>query len=169
MTKYTPHPSMTGQKRAGYSPRLHQRVIGAAENRLGPSEGVDFTSASRLPCIEILQKPIAFAMQAVNVLQGHHMLLLQVGVCLLLRLEFALRSGLGSLLIIEGLRILGTFGGGFRHHLRVVTLGILLVSGGHRHLLVQISDEKVDHRDDTLILLMLRGVCTECLWGWRRG
>merc|ERR1719503_247028 len=80
-------------------------------------------------------------------------------------LEGCLEIGLGALLVGEHLAVLGALGGGVGHEGLVVLLGVLLGELGLGHLLVQVLDQEIDHRDDAVALLALLLELLWCLGG----
>merc|ERR1719201_3267085 len=117
---------------------LNKREVGSAEHSLGGLQRLHFACTSLLAHCVILQKPVAFCMQGLNVLKSGHMsslcCSLLLCVCLKLGLQFCLFLLLGS----QCLRICRSFLSCIFHSLLIIFLSILLLSLGLSHLLCKV-------------------------------
>merc|ERR1719235_836196 len=110
-------------RRAG----LYKGVVRAREHRLRLFQGINFARTRLFAKIKILDQPITFEVEVLDVLHGRHRL---CGLRLFLlahRLEWRLHLRLGSLLLLDELRVRRTFLCGIRHEFLVILLGILLL------------------------------------------
>merc|ERR1719353_1024986 len=84
-------------------------------------------------------------------------------VCLELGLQFCLFLLLGG----QCLRICRSFLSGIFHSLLIIFLSILLLGFGLSHLLCEVLNHEVDHRDNAVAFLRLLGECGCRLRRWR--
>mmetsp|Transcript_83085 Transcript_83085/g.222915 ORF Transcript_83085/g.222915 Transcript_83085/m.222915 type:complete len:245 (+) Transcript_83085:129-863(+) len=138
---------------------LQQRVVGAAQHSLGLSERVDLPTARLLPCIEILDEPIAFGMELGEVLVRCHERLGRAGAVALGRLQVALQICLLGGLGRQRLRIVHPLVLRVRDRLVIVRLRVLLLRLGLGHLAVEIFDQQIEHGNDAAALFRLLRVC----------
>merc|ERR1719476_341477 len=120
---------------------LQQGEVGTAQDGLRLAERIDLASAGLLAHIVVLQQPVAFTVQGSDVLDGGRKLLGAASLGISVGLESLLGVSLGSLLVGDGLLVVGALGGGITHGLLVLLGRILLINLGHLHLLVEVLDQ----------------------------
>merc|ERR1719310_853025 len=138
-------------RRAG----LYQGVVRAREYRLRFFQGINFARTRLFAKFKVLDQPITFEVEVLDVLHGRHRL---CGLRLFLlahRLECRFHLRLGSLLLLDELRVRRAFLCGIRHEFLVILLGILLLGRDGGHLCSEVLNQKIDHRDDPTALLAL--------------
>merc|ERR1719492_193923 len=101
---------------------LQQGIVGSAEDGLRLLERVYFASPRRFPRLEILQQPVTFAMERMDVLRGRHEFLGCGVLSILGRLEVTLQVGLRSRFFCDRLRVHSAFVGGIFHRAFIVGL-----------------------------------------------
>merc|ERR1719310_30973 len=138
-------------RRAG----LYQGVVRAREHRLRLFQGINFARTRLFAKFKVLDQPITFEVEVLDVLHGRHRLCRLRLFLLAHRLECRLRLRLGSLLLLDELRVRRTFLCGIRHEFLVILLGILLLGCDGGHLCSKVLNQKIDHRDDPTALLAL--------------
>merc|ERR1740130_1155313 len=106
--------------------RLDQRIIGSAQDRLGGLERFDLAGTCLFSHLEVLQQPVTFAMQRLNVLLSGHQGLASGGFLLGMRIEGCLSLCLGFALVCQGLGVNGTLLCGVLHGALVIFLGVFL-------------------------------------------
>mmetsp|Transcript_83167 Transcript_83167/g.174096 ORF Transcript_83167/g.174096 Transcript_83167/m.174096 type:complete len:669 (-) Transcript_83167:112-2118(-) len=107
-------------------------------------------------------------MQGLHVLFRCHQLGDSCCMRFLVALQFALHLGLGGTLLSESLGVSSTLGSRIAHQSLVVFLTFLLLGLSFGHFLVQVLDEKIHHRDDTVVVFRLGAVGTPSgRWGCR--
>merc|ERR1719352_2200045 len=137
--KATKNHSVSSQAPAAHA-RLQKSEVSAAEDGLCSLEGLDFSSPGLLAHLEVLQKPIAFGMQSLNVLKSCHQ---GLGGCCLFHgtgFHIGLELGLGFALVRQRLLIGRALLSGILHSSLVVLLSILFCGLGCSQLLVEILD-----------------------------
>merc|ERR550525_2297995 len=148
--------------------RLQQRIVCTTEHSLSPVQRVDFSRPSLLSGIKVLQEPIALTVKRRDVLCSEHHFLRAIRSSLLVRLQRRLHVCLRGTLICQGLGIGCALRGRILHHLLVISLRVRLLGLRLGQLLLKIFDQEIDHGNDAIVLLGLRGVGSECFWGWAR-
>merc|ERR1719453_792110 len=138
-------------RRAG----LYQGVVRAREHRLRFFQGIDFARTRLFAKLKILDQPITFEVEVLDVLHGRHRLCRLRLLLLAHRLECRFHLRLGSLLLLDELRVRRAFLCGIRHEFLVILLGILLLGRDGGHLCSEVLNQKIDHRDDPTALLAL--------------
>merc|ERR1719221_1007096 len=134
------------------SSSLQERVVSSVQDCFGFRECTDLIRTRFFPHIEILEQPIAFAVQCLDHLQcGHHLLLLRLQ-SFLVSSQCSFCVCFRTFLLGDGLRVGSTLLCRVFHHLFIVSLGVLLLGLGGRHFLVEIGHQSVQHGDNTVAL-----------------
>merc|ERR1740130_1391499 len=148
--------------------RLDQRIIGSAQDRLGGLERFDLAGTCLFSHLEVLQQPVTFAMQRLNVLLSGHQGLASGGFLLGMRIERCLSLCLGFALVCQGLCVNGTLLCGVLHGALVIFLSVFLSCLALSHLFCQVRNHSVDQGDDTAAFPRFLGesLSSRRWWGW---
>merc|ERR1740117_755353 len=157
-----PSHSVTEAAAAG----LQKRIVCATQDSLRLLDRIDLAVPGFLAHVVILHQEITFGVGCRDDIDSGHVLLGRLCVVLRVALEGGLSIGLGGTLVAERLHVLGPFVGGIGKHLFIIGLCILFLLGGHRHLLVHVSNQKIHHGNNTVAFRTLRA--TLACGRWRR-
>merc|ERR1719282_2018266 len=145
-------------------PHLKECVVGSTQHSFCVLQTVHLVGSGLLAHLEVLEEPVTLRVQTGDVFHSCAQLFVRRGEVVSVALHCCLGVCLGQLLLRERLRICRSLFRRILHQCFVICLSILLFGSGLCHVLVQISDKKIDHLNDPSVGFRLLHEGTPRLW-----